>query len=83
MENEIKKKYDITCKKILLIYILMDPDEKKRIGITNFYSTDYSSMLIRGPVPWHQMTSIKKEHLWRNLYIFRKSILMLDNVWKK
>lgn len=83
MESEIRKKYDIACRKILLVYILLDPDEQTRIGITGFYRPDYSSMLIRGPVPWHFTTLIKKEQLWRNLYIFRKSILMLNKVWKK
>lgn len=83
MEREIRKKYDIACRKILLIYILLDPDEQTRIGITKFYRQNYSSMLIRGPVPWHYMTIIKKEYLWRNLYIFRRPILMLDKVWKK
>jgi dynein heavy chain len=83
LENEIRKNYDFASRKILLDYIMMDPDELKRIGITNYYRPDYSSMLIRGPVPWHHMTIINKERLIHNLYIFRESILKLDKVWKK
>lgn len=83
LENEIRKNYDFACRKIILDYILMDSDELKRIGIKNYYRPDYSSMLIRGPVPWHHMTIIHKERLIHNLYIFRESILMLGKVWKK
>lgn len=83
LESEIRQNYDVANRKIILDYILMDPDELKRIGITHYYRPDYSSMSIRGPVPWHHMTKIKKEQLRHNLYIFRKSILMLNEVWKK
>jgi len=61
----------------------MDPDELDRIGIKNYYRSDYCSMLIRGPVPWHHMAIIQKEQLRHNLYTFRESILMLNDVWKK
>lgn len=60
----------------------MDPDELKRIGITNYYRSDYSTMVIRGPVPWHHMTTIQKEQLRHNIYIFKESILRLNKVWK-
>lgn len=83
LESEIRENYNIACRKILFDYILMDPDELKRIGITNYYKPNYSLMLIRGPVPWHHMTIIQKEQLRHNLYIFRESILMLNKVWKK
>jgi len=83
LENEIRKNYEIACRKILFDYIMMDPDELKRIRITNYCSPNYSSMLIRSPVPWHHMTIIQKEQLRHNLYIFRESILKLHNVWTK
>lgn len=83
LEKEVRISYDTACRKIALDYILMDPDELKRIGITNYYRTDYSPMLIRGPVPWHHMTIIHKEQLRHNLYIHRDSILTLNKIWKK
>lgn len=83
LESEIRKNYDTACRKIILDYILMDPDELKRIAIKNYYRLDYPSMLIRGPVPWHHMTIIQKEQLRHNLYNFREPILKLNNVWKK
>jgi len=83
LENEIRKNYDIACRKILFDYVMMDPNELKRIQITNYYNSDYSPMLIRGPVPWHHMAVIQKEQLRHNLYIFRESILKLNNVWTK
>lgn len=83
LESDIRKNYDTACKKIILDYILMDPDELKRVGITNYYRSDYFSMQIRGPIPWHQTAIIKREQLRHNLYIFSESILMLNNVWKK
>jgi len=83
MENEIRHNYDTTCKKIILDYILMDPDELKRIGITNYYKPDDFSMYIRGPIPWHQTAIIQRDQLRHNLYIFNETILMLNNIWKK
>lgn len=83
LESEIRQDYDIACRKIILDYIMMDPDELKRIGLKKYYTPDYFSKLIRGPVPWHHMTIIHKEQLRHSLYIFRESILMLDEVWKK
>lgn len=82
LENEIRQNYDKANQKIILDYILMDPDELKRIGITNYYRSDYSSMLIRGPVPWHHMTIIQKEQLRHNIYTFKESILRLNKLWK-
>ncbi|VVC42221.1 Dynein heavy chain, coiled coil stalk,P-loop containing nucleoside triphosphate hydrolase,Dynein heavy [Cinara cedri] len=83
LENEVRQNYDVANHKILLDYILMDPDELKRIGVSNYYRSNYTSMVIRGPVPWHHMTIIQKEQLRHNLYICREPILMLNKVWKK
>lgn len=83
LEKEVRESYNVACRKIILDYILMDPGERQRIGITNYNKSDYSSMLIRGPMPWHHMTKIQKEQLRHNLFNFRESILMLNNVWKK
>lgn len=83
LESEIRQNYDIANRKIILDYIFMDPDELKRIGLTNYYRPDFSSSLIRGPVPWHHMTKIKKEQLRHNLFIFKESILTLNEIWKK
>lgn len=82
LENQIRQNYDNANQKIILDYILMDPNELKRIGITNYYRSDYTSMVIRGPVPWHHMTIIQKEQLRHNIYIFKESILRLNKVWK-
>lgn len=83
LENEIRKFYDIACRKILFDYVTMDPNELKRLKITNYYISNYSSMLIRGPVPWHHMMIIKKEQLRKNVFVLSEPILMLHNVWKK
>lgn len=83
LESEVRQNYDSANHKILLDYILMDPSELKRIGVSNYYRPDYLSMVIRGPVPWHHMTIIHREQLRHNLFICRESILMLNKVWKK
>ncbi|XP_025198734.1 LOW QUALITY PROTEIN: dynein heavy chain 3, axonemal-like [Melanaphis sacchari] len=83
MENEIRHNYDFACKKIILDYILMDPSELKRIGITNYYRSKNFSMQIRGPIPWNQTAIIQRNQLKDNLYIFNESILMLNDIWKK
>ncbi|XP_060849586.1 dynein axonemal heavy chain 3-like [Rhopalosiphum padi] len=61
----------------------MEPDELRRIGITNYYRSDNCSMQIRGPIPWHETAIIQRYQLRHNLYIFNDSILMLNNIWKK
>lgn len=83
LEIEIRQNYDTACKKIILDYLLMDPDELCRIGITSYYRSDCSTMQIRGPIPWHQMAIIQRDQLKHNLYIFNESILMLNTIWKK
>lgn len=83
LEKDVRENYNIACRKILLDYVLMDPDERQRVGIMNYPKSDYPSMLIRGPVPWHHMTIIQKEQLRHNLYNFREPILMLNDVWQK
>lgn len=81
LEAEIRQNYDTACKKIILDYLLMDPDELNRIGITNYYRSDYSTMQIRGPLPWHQKAMIQRDQL--SLYIFNESILILNTIWEK
>eukprot|EP00102_Acyrthosiphon_pisum_P024335 XP_016661545.1 PREDICTED: dynein heavy chain 3, axonemal-like [Acyrthosiphon pisum] len=83
MESEIRQNYDTACKTIILNYLLMDPDELNRIGITNYYRPDYSTMQIRGPIPWHQTAITQRDQLRHNLYIFNDTILMLNTIWKK
>jgi len=83
MEREIRKNYDTACKTIILDYLLMEPDELNRIGIKNYYRPDYSTMQIRGPIPWYQTAIIQRNQLRHSLYIFNESILVLNTIWKK
>jgi len=83
LESEIRQNYDTACKKIILDYLLMEPDELNRIGIINYYRPDYSTMQIRGPIPWHQTAIIQRDQLRNNLYICNESILLLNTIWKK
>ncbi|XP_050529641.1 dynein axonemal heavy chain 3 isoform X2 [Daktulosphaira vitifoliae] len=83
LDSEIILYYNKVCRKIILDYILMDPNELKRLNIQNYYLPEYPTMLIRGPVPWHHMIYIRKEQLRHNLYIFKNPILLLDKVWEK
>ncbi|XP_050427931.1 dynein axonemal heavy chain 3-like [Adelges cooleyi] len=83
LDNEVRHNYTTASRKIILDYILKDPDELKRLQITKYHLPEHPTMLVRGPVPWHHMTAIKREQLRHSLYIFKEPILMLDRIWEK
>lgn len=83
LEKEIQTNYDVACRKIILDYILLDPDELNRLGITNYCKKFHFTMLIRGPIPWHNRYIMHKEMIKHSLFINKVSILELNNVWKK
>lgn len=82
LEAEVRRDYDRANRKIILDYILMDPDELKRIGIASYRRSGGSSMQIRGPVPWHDETGVHKERLRNDLYAFDERVLKLNALWE-
>ncbi|KAH8862794.1 Dynein heavy chain 3, axonemal [Schistosoma japonicum] len=61
-------------------YILLDPDERKRLFI-EWLPTPYSNFVIRAPVPWHANRKNAYEFCKRYLFTTGPIPLALQNIW--
>uniref|UniRef100_A0A8C5RLG6 Dynein heavy chain 3, axonemal n=1 Tax=Laticauda laticaudata TaxID=8630 RepID=A0A8C5RLG6_LATLA len=72
--GEIQSDYQIWLMKNIVDYILMDPDEKKRLFICNI-PQPFPQRVIRAPVPWHKIYQDTK--LWNETHLFTVNPMML------
>ncbi|ETE64178.1 Dynein heavy chain 3, axonemal, partial [Ophiophagus hannah] len=72
--GEIQSDYQIWLMKNIVDYILMDPDEKKRLFICNA-PQPFPQRVIRAPVPWHKIYQDTK--LWNETHLFTVNPMML------
>ncbi|KAG8145621.1 hypothetical protein E2320_012135 [Naja naja] len=78
--GEIQSDYQIWLMKNIVDYILMDPDEKKRLFICNI-PQPFPQRVIRAPVPWHKIYQDTK--LWNETHLFTVNPMMftLQQLW--
>lgn len=80
-EKEIRDDYMNSMRVALLDYIMLDPNERKRLNIQT-YPIRYPVLNIRSPVTWHQR-KVTAEHLMQyNYYCGAPVIVALMNIWK-
>ena len=53
LDVEVKNDYVLAAKKSVMDYILLDPEERERLGIS-VRPESWKSRIVRAPVPWHQ-----------------------------
>ncbi|XP_015683342.1 dynein heavy chain 3, axonemal-like, partial [Protobothrops mucrosquamatus] len=78
--EEIQSDYQIWLMKNIVDYILMDPQEKKRLFIRNV-PQPFPQRVIRAPVPWHKIYQETK--IWNETHLFTVNPMMfaLQQLW--
>ncbi|XP_062820321.1 dynein axonemal heavy chain 3 [Anolis carolinensis] len=82
LKEEIQDDYHIWLMKDIVDYILMDPDERRRLFICNI-PRPFPQRMIRAPVPWHKMYQEVK--IWNESHLFTVNPMMLtlQHLWFK
>lgn len=73
LQTELDHDFNKSQRTAIVSYILQDPEERKRLKITNI-PVDYKLGTIRAPVPWHASLKHTKQHLSTKLH--RNNIVM-------
>lgn len=81
MEKEIKQDYYMSQRVALLMYILLDPVQQRRLGISRFPAS-FTPLNIQAPVPWHQSYIMASQRIEYNLFITHPLLLALRHLWK-
>lgn len=75
LEPEIINDYKQSLRSAIVDYILMDPDEWKRLSIETL-PVEFPVLCIRAPVPWHQ-SKVTASHLIRHC-LFVGNVILRD-----
>ncbi|CAH8647966.1 unnamed protein product [Schistosoma rodhaini] len=80
LQQEIHDDYVYAVRKSIVDYILLDPEERKRLFIESL-PIPYPNFVIRAPVPWH--TTRKKAYEFCKQYLFTIGPipLALQKIW--
>jgi dynein heavy chain len=86
MLNEVNQDYYDSVRKSILDYVLKDPEEKRRIGITETYDAvkDYgapATKAIMADNQWKSITAASREFIKNNLVICNKATLKMMSIW--
>lgn len=74
--EEIRSVHNIALRKSIVDYILMDEDERSRLGIPTF-EAPFIPQIVRAPVPWHNNLIETRVNVEQNLYITNPVMLEL------
>ncbi|KAJ3222668.1 Dynein heavy chain 3, axonemal [Clydaea vesicula] len=80
--KEINQTYTTALRQSIVNYILMDEDERERLGIP-YFEEQYVPQIIRAPVPWHDNLLSIKNYIEQNLYITNSVMLELLKTYSK
>jgi dynein heavy chain len=76
---EIRLVHNIALRKSIVDYILMDGEERIRLGIPPFEAA-FVPQIVRAPVPWHHNLMETRANVEQNLYITNPVMLELLNI---
>eukprot|EP00117_Sycon_ciliatum_P023820 scpid1450/ scgid20157/ Dynein heavy chain 3, axonemal; Axonemal beta dynein heavy chain 3; Ciliary dynein heavy chain 3 len=78
--SEVEKDYNKAMRKVIVDYILMDVEERKRLRIV-YTPVAYLCKVFRGPFPWHGGMRTKKQEL-HHVYLHSNNIIRtINNIW--
>ncbi|CAH8646697.1 unnamed protein product [Heterobilharzia americana] len=80
LQQQIHEDYEYALRKSIVDYILLDPDERKRLFI-EWLPVPYPSFVVRAPVPWHTRRKRAYEFCKRFLFTTGPIPLALQNIW--
>jgi hypothetical protein len=81
IETEVRSDYEHSLHKAILHYMLLVPDERKRLKI-EAYPVEYPAIIIRAPVPWHCTFMSSSQMLDHKLFIVNPILLYLRDLWE-
>eukprot|EP00095_Tigriopus_kingsejongensis_P002576 maker-scaffold274_size229011-snap-gene-1.23 protein:Tk02576 transcript:maker-scaffold274_size229011-snap-gene-1.23-mRNA-1 annotation:"hypothetical protein LOTGIDRAFT_210054" len=80
--QEVEDDHLLAVKTSVVQYVLMDPEERQRVGISAIPRA-FPRLLVRGPVPWHQQFLIAQQFCRHNLFVLHPIILRLRILWHR
>ncbi|KAG5443966.1 Dynein heavy chain 3, axonemal [Clonorchis sinensis] len=81
LRNEIRTDYNYSLRKSIVDYILLDPEERKRLFI-QWLPIPYPSYVVRSPVPWHTKKRQASHFCQRSLFLPSELTLEIQNIWQ-
>ncbi|VDN09030.1 unnamed protein product [Dibothriocephalus latus] len=78
--EEIGQGYEMAVRRAIVEYILMDPDERRRLFI-GWLLVPHPIYVIRPPVPWHESAVSSAKFCANNLYVPSAMSLALNILW--
>ncbi|BHF75787.1 Dynein heavy chain 3, axonemal [Sparganum proliferum] len=78
--EEIGHGYEMAVRRAIVEYILMDPDERRRLFV-RWLSVPHPIYVIRPPVPWHESAVSSAKFCANNLYVPSAMSLALNVLW--
>ena len=82
LDSETTDIYNIAARQAILDYILLDEDEKQRLGIKEV-AKSYTPQMSRGPVPWHDSYVSAKTAIEESLWITNPVMGLIKNIFAK
>ncbi|KAF5404423.1 hypothetical protein PHET_02178 [Paragonimus heterotremus] len=81
LRDEIHKDYNYALRKAIVDYILLDPEERKRLFI-QWLPMPYPSYVVRAPVPWHEKRRHAFNFCQRSLFTPCALTLAIQKIWQ-
>ncbi|XP_045448983.1 dynein axonemal heavy chain 3 [Melitaea cinxia] len=81
-EADIREFFLIAMKRCLLAYILEDPAERERLGIS-FLPPPWPALCVRAPLPWHSAVVRAKHSMFYRFYQGNPILIELRRMWQE
>ncbi|CAG7816608.1 unnamed protein product [Allacma fusca] len=78
--DDSRSLYNMTLKKAVVDYILLDPEERVRVRVIVVPKV-FPKFTIRAPNPWHQNILVCRESIRHSLFITHPVILGIQTLW--
>ena len=80
LDAEVRSDYITAAKRSVLDYILLDTEERARLGIS-LRPEPWQPRVVRAPVPWHQNFLQAKQFCRHNLFSLNTVMIKLNDLW--
>ncbi|KAK9508782.1 hypothetical protein O3M35_006257 [Rhynocoris fuscipes] len=78
--NEVREGYDLCLKETIVEYILLDENERRRLNIIT-RPFKFPNIIIRSPVPWHNIFMITYQQFHYKHFCSHPVILNIVELW--
>ncbi|KAA3677197.1 dynein heavy chain, axonemal [Paragonimus westermani] len=81
LRDEVHEDYNHALRKAIVDYILLDPEERKRLFI-QWLPVPYPSYVVRAPVPWHEKRRHAFNFCQQSLFTPCALTLAIQKIWQ-